>query len=268
MTSHQAQLDLFTPASAMDTDSDLQSLPDPTENIPAYAVRISARAKRMQLRITLVGQVEVVVPRRMHTRHVQAFVAEHREWIRRNLRDFRRRQQDQPALHNVRPDVIQLPAIGQTWHLTYHAAKRNRIEVLSNEDASQDLLVGTINDRDVPRLLQRWLQATAKQEMLPRLEQVSREIGLRYNSAGIRRQKTLWGSCSARQNISLNCNLLFVPARLMRYVFIHELCHTVHCNHSGKFWSLVGRFESEYRQLDKDLRHAAQMIPVWAHTRA
>ncbi len=233
---------------------------------PPYAVRISARAKRMQLRITSVGQVEVILPKRMHVRHVPPFVAEHQVWIHQTLRELQQRQKEQPDLYSLQPSVIHLPSVHQTWRVSHCSGVRNKIEVLTTPAQQPHLQITSATAEDTRRVLRQWLMATGKRELLPRFEQVSRDAGLGFNAAGIRRQKTLWGSCSAQKNISLNCNLLFVTPRLMRYVFIHELCHTVYCNHSARFWDLVGRFEPEYKNLDKDLRNATRSIPVWAYS--
>ena len=44
---------------------------------------------------------------------------------------------------------------------------------------------------------------------------------------------------------------------------IHELCHAKHMNHSQRFWRLVGRFEPDYKRLDKDLNNCWKRIPTW-----
>ena len=70
----------------------------------------------------------------------------------------------------------------------------------------------------------------------------------------VRRDRaTLWRGCHQGQNplgqlfgqggINLNYKLLFLPREWVRYVLIHELCHTAELNHSPRFWDLVQRFE-------------------------
>jgi YgjP-like, metallopeptidase domain len=52
----------------------------------------------------------------------------------------------------------------------------------------------------------------------------------------VKSQRTRWASCSAKKNLSLNTKLLFLSPDLVRYVLIHELCHTVYMDHSKEFW--------------------------------
>ncbi len=72
-----------------------------------------------------------------------------------------------------------------------------------------------------------------------RVQHLSDLHGFTYGKLSFRNQKTRWGSCSFHNNISLNIQLMRLPLHLIDYVIIHELCHTVHKNHSAKFWQLV-----------------------------
>jgi predicted metal-dependent hydrolase len=64
----------------------------------------------------------------------------------------------------------------------------------------------------------------------------------KYNKVSIRNQKTKWGSCSAKNNISLNINLVRLPDELRDYVILHELVHTRFKNHSKEFWAELNKF--------------------------
>jgi predicted metal-dependent hydrolase len=88
-----------------------------------------------------------------------------------------------------------------------------------------------------------------------RLKELAAQHGFRYGRAGIRNQKSRWGSCSTRNNISLNIHLLALPGHLRDYVILHELVHTEHKNHSKRFWTrldeLVG---GSAKSLRKEMR--------------
>lgn len=89
-------------------------------------------------------------------------------------------------------------------------------------------------------------------------------MGLSFGRALVKNQRTRWGSCSCTDTISISQNLVFLPPRLVRYIFIHELCHTVHLTHSRRFWGTVAQFEPDYRRLEKELGDADGCVPPWA----
>ena len=75
-----------------------------------------------------------------------------------------------------------------------------------------------------------------------------------YNRVSIRKQKTRWGSCSTKNNINLNANLLHLPPELMDYVLLHELVHTRVKNHSKDFWDELETIVPNARQVDRRLK--------------
>ena len=72
-----------------------------------------------------------------------------------------------------------------------------------------------------------------------RLDDLSGQHGFAYGKLSIRNQKSRWGSCSSKNNISLNRKLYFLPSELSDYVLLHELAHTVQKNHSKAFWNIL-----------------------------
>ncbi|UCC97382.1 MAG: M48 family metallopeptidase [Phycisphaerales bacterium] len=77
--------------------------------------------------------------------------------------------------------------------------------------------------------------------LIGRLEEMARIHHLKYGKVTIRNQKTKWGSCSSKNNISLNVNLLRLPEPLRDYVILHELVHTRFKNHGKEFWAELDR---------------------------
>jgi predicted metal-dependent hydrolase len=93
-------------------------------------------------------------------------------------------------------------------------------------------------------------------------------IGRRPTSVQVRLQRTRWGSCSNSGTVSLNAALLFLEPPLVRYLFVHELCHLIALNHSRRFWSAVARYEPDHEALDRRLTAAWSEIPLWVHAPA
>ena len=224
-----------------------------------WVVRESRRARRLAVRVHRTGRVEVVVPPRTSRATVSAFVSEHRDWIEtRRQAALRQKPPETP----FPPTQIALPGVYETWRV-HLAGGSGRIRVRA---AGDELLViaGDIGSREqLEEALRRWLMARAQIVLAEHLADCAREFGFSYRALSIRRQKTRWGSCSARGTISLNCCILFQPPEVLRYLLIHELSHTRHMNHSRAFWATVAGYCPDYRKLDRQLLDGWRRVPSW-----
>ena len=99
--------------------------------------------------------------------------------------------------------------------------------------------------------------------MVPWLERLSCETGLRYAKVSIRGQRSRWGSYSSRGTISLNYKLLFLPSTLVRVVLLHELCHIREMRHSHAFWASLSALAPDLKSSRAELRSAWRYLPRW-----
>jgi predicted metal-dependent hydrolase len=225
-----------------------------------FSVRESKRARRLSIKVFPRGRVEVVVPRRTRARDVQAFVDEHRDWIAKSRESFARVLPPEPF---VLPNVIALPAIEQRFRIRYERRQDARSVCFRCHRNVVTLSGRTGDDKLCVAALKRWLSSIAKKEFLPRLASLSALSDNPFERMHVRGQRTCWGSHSSTGTISINYCLLFLEPELLRYLMIHELCHARHMNHSRRFWQRVGRFEPDYKRLDKALGDSWKNIPAW-----
>ncbi|MGH8226395.1 MAG: M48 family metallopeptidase [Steroidobacteraceae bacterium] len=233
----------------------LWSAVDPGES---WVVRESQRARRLAVRVFQTGRVEVVVPSRTSRSAVEHFVARHRIWIERKRAEAR---SSGIAAEPFPPVSIAFAACGETWRIELGGGSgRPRL-------ASSPGVVTVRGDASSPRavrqLLRRWLVGRAADVLAGTLDECARELGFAYSRIIVRRQRTRWGSCSARGTISLNCCLLFQRSEVVRYLLIHELAHTRHMNHSRRFWQCVADACPGHRALDRELLDGWRHVPAW-----
>jgi predicted metal-dependent hydrolase len=89
----------------------------------------------------------------------------------------------------------------------------------------------------VDRSLKSWLRHQARAEIKRHLDAVTTRLRKRYRRVYVMEQRTKWGNCSARQNLSFNWRLILAPDFVLRYLVTHE---AVHLNvPSPKFWLTV-----------------------------
>ena len=229
---------------------------------PLYTVRISQRARHARLHIAPGRGLEVVLPKGMAEERARQVLDSQRDWVKKHLR-----QALALAAPESPPETIRLPAIGQTLAVRRQATGGDTIQ-LHEMDAALYVDGRTDDDRAMYAVLRRWLKRKAKAVLTTWLARVSREIALPYRKLTVRLQRGRWGSCTAQGHISLNAKLLLVEPILVRHVLVHELCHTVHLNHSPAFWALVARHDPDWVRLRKTCRARWRDMPGWVGARS
>lgn len=219
-----------------------------------FAVRVSARARRLTARVHVGGRVEIVVPHGVGPRTVRDFVQRFTPWIDRKVAAMREAATPFEAV----PALVSFGFSGESFRVRWQTGVRARLRVEHGE-----IRVEAPDERGARRLLLVWLRRAAAERLGPSLLQLAAELQFTVAKVAIRCQRTRWGSCSSRGTVSLNCSLLFLPPDVVRYLFIHELTHLAHMNHSARFWRAVEAREPQYRQLDAALLAGWRTVPDW-----
>ena len=94
----------------------------------------------------------------------------------------------------------------------------------------------------------------ATEYLVCRLKELAKNNGFIYNRVFIKNQKTIWGSCSKKNNINLNIQLFHLPKKLIDYVILHELVHTKYKNHSQEFWKTLEKYIINAKVYHKELK--------------
>jgi len=65
-----------------------------------------------------------------------------------------------------------------------------------------------------------------------------------------------FGSCNQKkQTINFNLHLSHYSEKYLEYVFLHEICHLVHFNHSKDFYNLLIQLSPNYKMLKRELNN-------------
>jgi predicted metal-dependent hydrolase len=87
----------------------------------------------------------------------------------------------------------------------------------------------------------------AKRILRERTEDFAKILGVKPNRITIKEQKSIWGSCSSKDNINYNWKIIMAPIAILDYIVVHELCHLREHNHSKNFWDLLESIMPDYK---------------------
>lgn len=204
----------------------------------AVTLSRTRRARRITVTVRPPGRITLSFPMRCPKRDALAFLDEKAEWTLQTLARQREKWTER---------LIEMPYATRQHALRFDpqdtASVTTRItadEILVRYPLS--LHYGAPEVQEAARkAIVETLRREAK-ELLPALtEEIARQHGFRYRSVTVRATVSKWGSCSGKNDLSLNLYLLRLPDHLVRYVVTHELCHTVHKDHSARFHALLDK---------------------------
>ena len=93
----------------------------------------------------------------------------------------------------------------------------------------------------------------ARKKLVNRLNELSAQHGFRFNKVSVRNHKPRWGSCSSKNSINLNMQLVRLPDEMIDYVLLHELVHTRIKNHTQAFWTELNKFVENAKEMSKKM---------------
>jgi predicted metal-dependent hydrolase len=222
-----------------------------------YTVRRSLRARHVRLEVRRQTGLAIVVPRSYKIGQLPKLLKSKERWISTSL--ARCGNFGAPYAEKELESGDTIPYLGRDLKLV---KRENNGEVDSVTLDGDTLAVshGLFKNAILQSALEQWYRAEAARLINEKVDRLSSQMGVHCKRIVIRGQKTRWGSCSHKKNLSLNWKLIMAPEPVIDYVVIHELAHLKEMNHSKRFWELVGQHCHGWRECKKWLRqHEANL---------
>lgn len=214
----------------------------------------SARARYLNISVKPLVGVTVSVPYWASYISAVSLVREKKEWIKKHLDKVKELERKQTVYDENSGYCT------KNYKLNLRKGDRKNISIrLSNGEINviypHELRYDSLAVQNAIRLgIERALRIEAKNYLPDRVRVLADKYGLSFNNLAVKNIKSRWGSCSGKNNINLSIHLMRLPEHLIDYVILHELVHTVHHNHSSRFWNLLDKVTGNAKQLDKELR--------------
>jgi len=181
-------------------------------------------------------RVRIVAPNWLPEDHLENILKKREDWIQKHLHRLRTRKQPVPLAED------QIFFKGKIFHLELKVAFNRLIEI------DEEHLIIRAGDLFLEKNHQlAWYRDEARKYFERRVQDLAARNGFHYNKIFIRSQKTRWGSCSKRKNLSFNWKLIKAPLHIIDYLILHELIHTEHMNHSRQYWQKVQSLYPDYK---------------------
>ncbi|MCU0342458.1 MAG: M48 family metallopeptidase [Ignavibacterium sp.] len=223
------------------------------DGLGAILFRHSSRARHLSISVRPFAGVRVSIPIGMSYNNAIRLVTEKKVWIKKHIdrmKDFEKLQTifDENSGYCTKHHILYL----------IKADRKNISVRISKEKINVVYPMDLIPDSNevqtsIRKGIERALKVEAKQFLPDKVRNLAVKFEFNYNKLTLKNIKSRWGSCSRKNNINLSIHLMRLPDHLIDYVILHELVHTVHHNHSKRFWAMLDKVSGGARVLDKEL---------------
>lgn len=215
-----------------------------------YILKRSRIARNIRFEIKPEEGLSIIVPRLYPVERLPSVIEAKQKWILSKLSRYEEYPVSRHGREKVNGDII--PFLGRTLKLFINTDDTGGNTIAMEQDRLFIICRPKIDS--VNAILKEWYRTQAEHIIGKRVPELSERCGVSYRKVTIRSQKTRWGSCSQKGNLSLNWKLVTAPPEVIDYVIVHELLHMIEMNHSRRFWKLVDKCCPAWRDHKKWLR--------------
>lgn len=212
---------------------------------PKYTL-ITKEVRHARIRVSEDHGVRIILPKNFSTKDLENLLKKKQKWISKNLDFFKRKSKN---IHLKENEILFL---GQIFKQIL-----TRTDI-SNVDFNNNIIYSPQNLKTTSKRL-KWYKYEAKKTIKERADFYAILYNYTYNRIFIRNQRTKWGSCSAKKNLSFNWRLILCPLFVIDYLVCHELVHTLIMKHNKLFWL-------QLKSIYKDTEKAQKWLKEYSNT--
>jgi len=227
-----------------------------------YTVRRSRR--RFSSAAITVGPkgVTVIAPAWMPLWMINNFIERKRDWVETQLKKYTGVFSTAQKQYQNGEDFYFL---GTKVTLSVVEIEEPKRTLVSLEENSLKVTISTHitgekKREEIRNSISRWYLENGVAHITEKVNRFTNILSVNYSKIAIKKVSSIWGSCSAKNNLNFNQQLIMAPHEIIDYVVIHEVCHLVHRDHSSRFWSLVRSLDPDYKQHRQWLRRNRELL--------
>ncbi len=224
------------------------------EAIPVRIVRGTPRRKRMAVRVTRTGTVELLVPVRASDADISRVLRSGADWLTEHLRRVRRLPPVLPKRYlngedhffRGRPFTLEVVPVPEKKAASVELERETGLLKVEMKDPSPER---------VRCVLQRWYRKEVHRFIEEHLALLCPKISWLEGipSWKVRIMRRRWGSCSRTGELTLNVRLIHVSEACLDFVLLHEMAHLREMNHGRRFYAVLESLLPDWKERKREL---------------
>jgi predicted metal-dependent hydrolase len=191
--------------------------------------------RSIRLKLLAADSISVSCPKFTPDSIIKKFIDNNKEWILK---------QSQKIIPKTKlSDLNSIKIIGMDYKIFWHSTSKDSVLFF---DQKKEIHINTVSfaEKHLKILINQKFKIFALRLIKRELESLAHEFNFKYNHVTLRNQKTRYGSCSSRNNLNFNWQVIFFPYPIFRHILLHEAAHLKEKNHKKAFWQLLTYYDS------------------------
>jgi len=144
--------------------------------------------------------------------------------------------------------------LGKSYYVSLINENRKDIEIIFIHSKFKIYAPKTTTQTELNSAIDNFYKQKAQIKITTLIKKYSDIMQLYPKYIKFKKSKTKWGSCSERNRITFNPDVMKLSSSLIEYIIVHELAHIAYKNHSKDFWKLVKKYMSDYSKKEQMLK--------------
>lgn len=192
--------------------------------------------------------LNIISPLRVSKKFLLSFLEKKKDWVLERIKKSKEKKkliQDNKILFLGQRIDIKIMESQLLINGGFCELKDNKLIVNISKNWQNTLLESVVIN---------WYKKESFEIISEKVSFYANSFNFQYGTITIKDQKTIWGSCNSKNNLSFNWKAIFFNNDVINYLVVHELVHTIHKNHSKKYWQAVENILPNYKELNKMLK--------------
>ncbi len=217
-----------------------------------YQLLPGTRRRTTDIVIERDGVVQVRPPQRLTPEQVDDTVYSKRQWIYRNLAEWRDLNASQLSREWVNGETFLY--LGSGYRLLLVDEQDEPLKLKDGRFQLMRSIVKAAGRAGAERAFVDWYQEKGQSRIAARVAHHASRVAVHPRAVEVRELGFRWASCQPSGNLHFHWKCMMAPLTVIDYIVLHELCHLRHGDHSAAFWNEVDKVMPEYRERKEWLR--------------
>ncbi|HEY0076856.1 MAG TPA: SprT family zinc-dependent metalloprotease, partial [Abditibacteriaceae bacterium] len=205
------------------------------------AIQRSAQRRTITLTVERDGSIVARVPAQCSNESLRETLRRKELWIHDALERHRQGTQPTPIKQFISGEGFHY--LGHSYRLRVKPTTRIQSDIPPLRLSRSHFLLRADCVLEARGHFLNWYISAGEQWMCAHLSSLQNRAGVKAQGIRVIDLGFKWASCSENGWLNFHWRAFLLPAPIITYLTLHELCHLLEHNHSPQFWELVARVD-------------------------